>query len=217
LALLALPILLLFCILSAYRAPLPASLSGSQDLAAALATGLAGAGYLLALALYLLWSVRRSARALDPILEPLGLVGTGCTGFGRRYTGSIDGRSVEVRYLPAIALGVARLGLLVEAQPDTRMVVSRERPLLDCRDCRQVDLGEGAPYQVYAQDVHNARRLLDDPAISEALDRVMSAKGGTELYLQPDRIWLCARPRNVAKEELEGWLRELMSLATACS
>jgi hypothetical protein len=213
LALLALPILLLLCILTAYRAPLPASLNGARDLVAAIAAGLAGAGYLLARLFYLFWFVRRSARALDPILQPMGLIRSATTGFGRRYTGVIDGRAVKVRYTPAYALSAPRLDLMVEAQLGTRMAVSRQRPLLDCRDCPQVDLGEGVPYQVYAQDAQMARRLLADPAAVDALDRLMGAEGVAELYVQPDRVWFRARLRSLKEAEIESWLKELVRLA----
>jgi hypothetical protein len=220
LALLALPLLLLACALVAYRVPMPASLSGSRDLVAAVAAGIAGIGYLLGLGAYLLGSLRRSARALDPILEPLGLIGGPYAGFGRRYTGVLEGQEVEVRYLPAHRLQPARLDLAVEAEIGVRMAVGRQRPLLDCRDCPRLALGDEFPYRVYARDEHAARRLLSGTAPRRALDRLMDVPGAPTLYIQPGQAWLRARPWRTAAlpreagPEIDGWLRALVRLAS---
>ena len=212
--LLILPILLVLCALAAYRVPLPISLSGSRDLIAALSAGVLGAGYLLALAFYTLWSVGRAQRALDPILEPLGLAASGTAGLGRRYTGELEGRAIEVRYLAAQALYAARLDVTVEAGPGTRMAVGRQRPLLDCRDCPRLDGIEGGSYEVYAEDVEAARRWLGDPAVQAALDQLMEAnRGGAELYVQPDRLWFRVRPRGDVRAEVEAWVQALVRLA----
>lgn len=213
LGLLALPILLLLCILAAYRVPLPASLSGSRDLVAAVAAGLAGAGYLLALILYLFGMLRRSARTLDPSLQPLGLSGSAYAGVGRRYAGTLEGKSIVVHYLPAFSLQPARLDVRVEAEPGVRMAVDRRRPLLDCRDCPQVDLGADLPYLVYAQNEGAARQLFADPALKAAVDRLMNAGGSPELYVQAERLWFRARPTRIVGTEIEGWLRDLARLA----
>jgi hypothetical protein len=210
--LLIVPIVLVICVTTAYRVPLPAALSGSRDLVAAISAGLLGMGYLLALAIYLLWLLRRSAQALDPVLEPLGLVGRGYAGFGRQYIGVLEGRAVEVRYFPAQAIRAARLDLVVEAQTGKRMAVGRRRPLLDCRDCPRLDLGEAVPYQVYAQDDLAARRWFADPEVRAALDRLMRAEGSPTLYVLPDRIWLRVQPWGVAGAEIEAWLWDLTCL-----
>jgi hypothetical protein len=217
LVLLILPILLLVCALLAYRVPLPAALSGSRDLVAAITAGLAGAGYLLALVAYLLVVVRRSSRALDPVLEPLGLVARGHLVFGRRYAGVLDGRPIQVRYLPAQAMWPARLDLTVESGLGTRMAVGSRRPLLDCRDCLPLHLGEDLPYRVYAQDQRAARDLFADRAVRAIVDRLMDARGGPELYVQPGRTWFRVQPRHPAPAEIKGWLSDLVSLSSVRS
>lgn len=212
--LLILPILLVLCILTAYRVPLPTSLAGSRDLVAALTAGVAGIGYLLALALYLLWSLRRSARGLDSILEPMGLVGSRYAGFGRRYTGLVEGRQVEVRYLPSYALHATRLDVTVDAELGMRMAVSTERPLLDCRNCPRLYLGENVPYRVYAQDQLAAQQWLAHPEVWAALGGLMDVEGTPALYMQPDRLWFRVRPRHVSGAEIEEWLWELVRLSS---
>jgi hypothetical protein len=215
LLLLVLPVLLLLCILTVYRLPLPPLLSGSRDLVAALSAGLVGIGYLLALTFYLLWSLRHSAQALDPVLEPLGLVGRGYAGFGRQYAGVLEGRAVEVRYFPAQAMRAARLELAVEAQTGTRIAVGWQRPLLDCRDCPQLDLGGGALYRVYAQDPLAARQWLADPETRATVDRLMDAEGTPVLYVQPERLWFRVHPWQAAVRQIEDWLDDLLLLASA--
>jgi hypothetical protein len=213
--LLVLPVLLLACILIAYRAPLPGAVSASRDLVAAVTAGLAGAGYLLGLAVYLLLSLRRSARALDPRLEALGLTGHAHGGFGRQYVGELAGRPVEVRFLPAQAMRPARLDLFFTAQGQTRMAVGWQRPLLDCRDCKQVDLGPEVGYSVFAEDPETTRELLAGPNLRPVLDRLMEVEGEPVLYVQPDRLWYRVRPWSLEGAEVEGWLRALARLGGA--
>lgn len=217
LILVALAILLFLCILTAYRVPLPTSLHGSRDRIAAVTAGLVGLGGLATLVLYLIGSLRRSARALDPVLEPLGIVGSGYAGFGRRYTGILEGWEIEVRYFPAHGMRAGRLDLAVEGEWSTRMAVGWQRPLLDCRDCPRLNLGKDLLYTVYAQDDRAARALLADPAARAALDRLMDARGGAALYVQPERLWFRVRPWRMEGAPIERWLQDLVCLAQARS
>jgi hypothetical protein len=212
--LLILPILLVLCTLAVYCVPLPASFSGSRDLIAALSAGVVGAGYLSTLAFYTLRSVGRAQRALDPILAPLGLVASETPGLGRRYTGMLEGRAIEVRYWAGQALYAARLDIAVEAEPGTRMALGWQRPLLDCRDCPRLDGIEGVSYQVYAEDAEAARRWLANPEVRATLDPLMGARGGPELYVQPDRLWFRIRPRHDVRAEAEAWVQALVRLAS---
>jgi hypothetical protein len=153
-------------------------------------------------------------------MESLGLAGSAYGLFGRRYTGELEGRSVEVCYSPAYALNAARVDVYVEAKLGARMAVGRQRPLLDCRDCPRLDLGEGVGYAIYARDEPAALRLLADPEVRAALDRLMQVREVPALYVQPERLWLRVQPwrsavpsRDVG-QEVEGWLRDLLLLAS---
>jgi hypothetical protein len=216
LLLLALPISLLACIVIAYAVPLPAALSESRDLVAAVGTGVAGIGYLLGLTLYLLRSIWRASRALDAVLEPLGLVGRTHAVFGRSYTGGIRGRHVEVQYTPPFALQGARLDVRVEARSDTRMAMGRQRPLLDCRDCPRVALAENLPYAIYTKDAGAARRLVAHPAARAALDRLLAVEYTSSLYVQPNRLWFRTRPRKANTGRVKRQLDALVALAGLC-
>jgi hypothetical protein len=218
--LLALPVLLLLCALAAYRVPLPAALGGSRDLVAAAAAGLLGLGYLAGLLAYLSLFLRRAGRALDPVLTPSGLVAGWEFPLGRRYSGTLDGRGVEVRYRPAYALQPARLDVTVDAQPGQRLAASAgpQRPLLDCRDCPRLDVPELGSVRVYARDEARARALLARPEAQAALVRLLdapAASGTRELYLQPERVWFRARLRRVMEAEVMAWLDDVLLLAGA--
>jgi hypothetical protein len=118
-----------------------------------------------------------------------------------------------VRYFAGQALHAARLDIAVEAEPGTRMAVGRQRPLLDCRDCPQLEGIEGVSYQVYAEDAVAARRWLANPGVRATLDPLMGGRGGPELYVQPDRLWFRIRPRHDVRAETVDWVQALVRLA----
>jgi hypothetical protein len=93
------------------------------------------------------------------------------------------------------------------------MAMGRRRPLLDCLNCPPVTPSVRVSYQVYAQDAPSVHRLLANAAAREALARLMGARGGAELYLQPVRMWYRTCPRRVADAPVEQWLLDLIYLA----
>jgi hypothetical protein len=102
---------------------------------------------------------------------------------------------------------------MVKASPGVRIAVGRQRPLLDCRDCPRVDLGNNSPYAVYTQDEQAARRTFADAAFRVPVDRLMGGRGSPVLYVQPDQFWFRVRATHVAEEGTEGWLQDLLRLA----
>jgi len=220
LLLLILPVLLLCCALTMLWVPLPTSLEGARNQVAAIATGLAGAGYLVGIGVYVIASLWSAGRTLDPALTPLGLIAQPYALFGRQYRGLLRGRPVQVRYLPAQASRPARLDLFVHADLGARIAIGQQRPLLDCCDCPRLASVEAeiGPLQVYAQDETQARRLLADETARAALRRLVddpSSPGRQELYVQPGRIWLRARPWQVGARQVEARLDDLLALAEA--
>lgn len=201
--------------------PFPAALSQGRNLMAAVVTGVLGFGYLVGLAFYLFSSFRQASRILDPALASRGLAAQNHMGFGRQYHGFVDGRQVEVIYMPARGLQHALLNVSVSAEINGRMAVGERRPLMDCGDCAQVNVEEAelAGLQIYGEDGPWVRRLLAEPANRILVGRVLSdqKRGGLrELYLQRGRIWLRARPSSWAAEEhILLWLDDLLALADA--
>jgi hypothetical protein len=226
LLLLLLPVLLFGCALFMLRVPLPAWLEEARNPVAAIATGLVGAACLGCIVVYVIASLRRAGRSLDPVLTPLGFAAQPYALYGRQYQGLLQGRRVQIHYLPAQANRSARLDVILDADPGSRMAIGHQRPLLDCRDCPRLaspvaDAGLGGdlgPLQVYAPDGPAARHLLADETVQAVLRRLLAdptSPGPQELYLQPDRIWLRARLWQVGEGQIEAWLDDLLALAEA--
>jgi hypothetical protein len=218
------PVLLLLCALLLTWAPLPypfpPPFSGARDRMAAIATGILGAGYLLGLAVYVLASFLRAGRVLDPVLEPPGWISGSYLAFGQRYRGTVQGREVEVTFLPPQGVSAAQLNVYVSASLGTRVAIAKGKPLLDCGDCPRVNLDDSplSGFQVYCHDEKHARELLSDPAGKGALQRLLDdgdVIGSREVYLQPERAWLRARPRGLTEGLFRQWLEDLIALAEA--
>jgi len=187
----------------------------------AIMTGVLGIAYITGLAAYLVAWFRQSSWALDDVFVPRGLAPRNYLVLGREYSGQIQGRQVDIRYLPPRALQPALLNMIVGAELHSRLAVGEQRPLLDCRECPRLDVsGPGLSHlQVFAEDTAWASRLLAEPAIRGMLGSLMSDQvevGLRELYIQPDRVWMHARPSSrAAREQFGLWLDGLLALARA--
>jgi hypothetical protein len=187
---------------------------------AAIATGILGAGYLMGLTVYVIASLLRAGRVLDPVFKPAGWVSESYLAFGRRYRGVIHGREVEVTFLPSQGVSAAQLNVYVSASLSTRVAIARGKPLLDCGDCPRVNLDESplGGFQVHSRDGEHAHRLLADSKVRDALERLLDGgevAGTWEMYLQPERVWLRARPHGLTEELFRQWLDDLTALAEA--
>jgi hypothetical protein len=195
---------------------------------AAIATGLLGMGYLVALAVYVFSAYLGAGRALDGVCASLGLTSESYWIFGRRYHGSVErershGRQqIDITFLPSRRPGASILNIYVYARLGMRMAIGQRRPLLDCRDCPRLDMDDPAlaHLEFFARDEVAARTLLADPAIRAALSRLMVRQElpglGTafqELYVQPDRIWFRSHAQRVTEVQFRQWLDDLVALA----
>ena len=187
---------------------------------AAITIGILGAGYLIGLTVFVIASFRRASHALDSVLTSAGLASESYLLFGRRYRGVIQGRHVEVTFVPAQGANAAQLNVYVSASLGTRVAIARGKPLLDCGDCPRVNLDESplGGFQVYSRDGEYARRLLADSEVRDALERLLDGgdvAGIREVYLQPERAWLRARPHGLTEGLFRQWLDDLIALAEA--
>jgi hypothetical protein len=187
---------------------------------AAILTGILGAGYLIGLTVFVIASFRRASHALDSVLTSAGLASESYLLFGRRYRGVIQGRQVEVTFLPPQGVSAAQLNVYVSASLGTRVAIARGKPLLDCGDCPRVNLDESplGGLQVYSRDGEYARRLVADSEVRGALQRLLGdgdVVGSREVYFQPERAWLRARPRGLTEGLLRQWLDDLTASAEA--
>ena len=212
--------LALTMILAPLPHPFPEAKSPERIRVSAIITGVLGAAYLVGLTIYVVSWFMQAGQTLDPALVPLGLTSEGYLGVGRQYHGEIKGRQVEVTYQPAQMLKPSLLNFYVGASAGTQAALGPEKPLLDCRDCPAVDVkvpGLGQLH-VVAQDEAWMRRLLADPANAAAVSRLLGDQetlGLRELYLQPNRIWLRAHPKQITENHIQRWLDDLLILAEA--
>lgn len=219
--LIVVPVVLLFGVALAIMwlplpRPLPPALGRTRTVIAAVTTGVLGVGYLIGIVICLFALLRQAGQALDPALLGLGLTLQADVVVGRLYRGQVEGRSVEVAFVPGRALDRALLNVYVAADVGTRAAIGAQRPLLDCRACPAVDGTALSGLQVFAENEGWARSWLSSPGSAAAVNRLLDggSGGGTrELYLQPDRLWLRARPAVVSAEQTSAWLDELLALA----
>jgi hypothetical protein len=213
-------VLALTMILAPLPHPLPEAKSPERNRVSAIITGVLGAAYLVGLTIYAVSWFMQAGQALDPALVPLGLTPEGYMGFGRQYHGEIKGRQVEVTYQPAQMLKPALLNVYINASVGTQAALGPGKPLLDCGDCPAVDVEapELDQLHIVAQDEAWMRRLLADPANAAAVSRMLGDQetlGLRELYLQPNRIWLRAHPKQIKENHIQRWLDDLLILAEA--
>jgi hypothetical protein len=202
-------------------APFPAAQSQGRNLMAAIVVGVLGLGYLAGLTIYLRSTFRGAGQTLDEVFVSRELTAESYQGVGRQYRGQVDGHPVEVNFVPAQSVQRALLNIYVIADVGTRIAIGEGRPGLDCRDCPRLDassLGMGTLH-VLADDRERASDLLADPANRAVVSQLMASQqecGLRELYLQPGRIWLRARPSSCVSDVLVGqWLDDLLTLAAA--
>ncbi len=218
------PILLFLCALMIIWLPLPQpfppALSRGRNLMSAIVTGILGAGYIVGLALYVVATFLRAGRVFDPVLAPAGMVSKSYLVFGRQYQGVLEGREVEIYFVPSSGIRLAQLNVYVAADIGMRVAMGWRRPLLDCGNCERLEAAgaELRGVQVYAQEEERAGRLLNDAASSEAIARLLAdqeAYGIREIYLQPERVWLRARPQGMNGKRFRQWLDDVLVLAEA--
>ena len=198
---------------------MPPAMSGARNRMSAILAGVLGLGYIIGVTVYLVSWIRRAARVLDSALTPLGLTSQPYMVVGRRYRGMIEGRAIEVQFLPAYGFTRALLNLTIGANLRTRMAIGRRIPWLDCGDCARLDTsGLGLKdLCVVAEDGERARSLLVDPEVSAVLVRLLLDRGSEtrEVYVQPDRVWMRVRFRGRMAEAVAHWLDDLRNLAHA--
>ena len=218
------PILLFLCALVTMWIPLPQPFppaqSGARTRVVAILTGILGLGYLAYLGVYVVGTFLRAGRQLDPLLTTSGLVPSDYMAFGRRYSGSIDGREVELLYIPSRWMGPAQLDIHVQAELGTGVAIGRDRPLLDCEGRARLNLDdpELGHLQVYAEEDASAQAILGDSASRAALRRLMDDPAVLQhgqVYLQPERVWLRVRPWRMSEGQVQQWLRDSLALAEA--
>jgi hypothetical protein len=201
--------------------PFPTAGSHDRNLQAAILTGILGMAWVISLTIYSISRYLGGGRVLDVLFIPLGLTASNYLGLGRQYQGHMAGREVQIQFTPGRMLKSGLLNIRIQANQDQRMAIGLKRPLLDCRDCPQVDVtGLGLePNRVYAANADWAQKFVAEPGKRTLIQRLMQDPEGLgmrEVYLQPGWVWLHARPSsNSSLSHIENWFQTLMELASA--
>lgn len=194
------------------------------------AIGLAGAAIglgalaIVGIAAALAARARRTAQ-LDTVFMPLGLAGRRYLTHGRQYHGSFAGRRVEAHFTRGphlqlhLATPVQTRFAVAEASRATRAVAS-------ALGRRTVELNDAGwtGYSASALDEGWFRRLLADPAASQALRSLLGAEAGLPVApyemrgvtLEPGRLavrWLYTDLQAITTERLSRALADLAGLA----
>lgn len=198
--------------------PLPEPFSKDRNLVAAIITGVLGLLFIGGFTVYLIAGVLAGGREFDPALIEAGFKARGYMLVGREYRGTVRDRPAAVHYLPPYRGQAAVIDITVEARSDLRLAAGAQRPLLDCRNCTQVDVTHLrlAGVQVYAADTVTVTRLLADLEAQAVFSRLLidaQTTGTVELYVQPQQVWLRAHMRSTSSELLLSWLDDLAALA----
>jgi hypothetical protein len=154
---------------------------------------------------------------LDSPMKEFGFISKRYMIFGRSYEGTIKGKKVEVKFIPSTGLRPALLNIYIEAEIGTRLAIGEKRPILDCNDCAVLEdydeeLGEN---NVYALEEDKARIILDNHEIRSYIFSITANQtsfGLSELYFQPDKVWLRIHPRQINDDLLIKLLKDLILL-----
>jgi hypothetical protein len=199
--------------------PLPPALSKNRNLIAAIATGLLGMGYLIAVLVGVISVVRDADPRLDEVCAAYGWSARGYSLGGRQCDGKFQGRAVTLRLQPGQGARRAVLDIFVAAQPPVKMAWGMRKPLLGCEGCTRitVDGWEDSALQVYAEDPVWANDWLAGEMVRAVAMRVVAEPervGYREVALQPERVWLRGHPSGTADAQtIKGWLEDALLLA----
>lgn len=221
-----LPMLLLFVFALLLLAlplpePFPERFSNERNLLTSLVTGFIGIVFIIYLLRYISSSLKQQGSVLDPICSKWGLNSESLPGYGKHYTGNFDGRKVEVFYTPARRIALPLMNVYFPLQSQIRMAISEKKPLMDCKDCPQIETGysELSNLQVYSKDTEWVQTFFEKVENRLMVNRLIAGwkkKGLRELYLQPGKLWLYAHPYyDVTFKDVEEWFDILPVLAHA--
>jgi hypothetical protein len=216
-----LPPLLIFVVLVAIMwLPLPGPLSGvSSDVRERVALVLAPfffVAYLVGVATAIVATFDYPGQALDREMARHDLVSRRQGIFGRSYQGNRQGYPMRGDFQPATVFRPHLLNLYISLAADHRAAIGASRPLLDCRDCFEIQFSEPglAGLRIFADDESWIRSILASSTIQTALVGLVAGSGGgvSEVYIQPQRIWLHAHSRWI-DHDAAYWIPMLLTLA----
>ncbi len=218
------PVLIFGLAVALVSVPLPAGLpepfAMERNLPAAILTGVLGFAWVVSLAFLTLRSFLRAGARYDGIFAEIGFASASHLGFGRSYTGRLNGRDVEVLVVPARASQRPVFDVRMSARPRNGFSVSNGTPLLDGRAWPVVaTIPASVPMTVRSTSPESAQRILSESRFSAALASLTDPStygAATELYVHHHEVRWRPGTGHVAPEDVVRSL-ELLALAAAAS
>ena len=198
----------------------PRSLFKGYNQFAALLVGFLGIIFLLWISFYLISYVTGISRSFDTVMREAGLDSERYMIFGRIYKGKIDGKNIEVNFIPSTGLRPALLNIIISpVDIGTKLAIVHDNPLLDCADCKLITGFENEldGIKVYAQDEKKANEYLEDSQIKHIIISLMddqSEHSLREIYFRPSSVLFRIHPRKLNVEIFKSWLYGVIELTT---
>jgi hypothetical protein len=116
--------------------PFPQPGSQARNLPAALLTGILGLLWVIGIIFYAINSFLSSRSEIESTMTAQGLKGRRYLLFGSMYTGEINGKRVEVQFMPNRAPYHSLLNIWIGTHIKKHMSIGMKRPLEGCSDCK---------------------------------------------------------------------------------
>ncbi|MBN1437120.1 MAG: hypothetical protein JW936_08585 [Sedimentisphaerales bacterium] len=202
--------------------PLPEARSDGRNLIAAISTGILALIGLVTLTIHIVRALRLSGNLEQSLLEPFTKETFTCENYqvvGRKFQGQVAGCSVQAEFIPPKAMQHALLNIYVQADIGFNAAIGAAKPILAQRGCKQVELADEVlkHLRIYSDNEEQLKNLLQRSEYKQAIAQLLSEQkllGLRELYIQPKKIHLRARPTAaVTSQHTEQWLKNLITLA----
>jgi len=221
LLILLIPVIIISIVLIINGLPLPDTIEGSRDQIGAVAAGFFSFLYLVWIFFYTVNSFRRAGRIFDELCLGLGLKGTNMGIFGRKYSGVLSKRQITIDYFPPKTIQRALLNIYIEAPLVQEFTVSRQRPLLGSAKNRGASCPEIASltgdFKIYSGDCKKTFTIISRYEFKKTLESILLGGHGSsfkQIYFENNRIWLRQRHSRLSVEVLEGYIKNLLTLAS---
>jgi len=218
LAIIFIPVLIIFIFLAFNFLPLPGDLVEIKDLLAALTTLVFMLFYLIAVLLYLFLFIRKALSRFDTEAYNKGLK-TGRSSFmGRQYKGKIDGLDIKIDYFPQRGIHREMLDLYISKAPGIDFTISKKIPLLVDVDQKKIDSGvyeifDG--YNIYSSETLKVKKILEDRDIINEINSLLKLFDGclVQIYVKHKIVHSRIRGSGLSKDLFIVSIEKTISIA----
>ncbi len=154
--------------------PFPPAMSSERNLLSAIIVGVLGMIFLVWYTIGAVGGITKARNTLDPIFCELGFTKSIYLLVGRSYLGEVDGYKISANVFPPYRVEPGKAEIIIHSGFDTEMAIMKGKPLIYCRNCRQIDEDFGFGANVYSEKEIVARKLLDSSKVREAISSMFA-------------------------------------------